>query len=176
MANQRNKDAKLMAKALALFIITYPNVVDDLTAKYGYDTTQYDSLGKLNVVENLIQGSPTFRKEITDIIGQAGGQYRNAADIIGSLVAGIGGGIGNLVQGVTSGVSGIIDATSDSGKQVRQTMAQAELIKAQAQIEQAKANQLAAQRKQNLTLIVGVASGAMVLAITVFAYFKFRKK
>jgi hypothetical protein len=160
-----NKDAKLMAKALAELILNFPDAVDALTTQYGYDTTQYDSLGKLNVVEYLIQKNANFRKQIVDLIAKMGG-YRGFIDAIINAVGNVG-----------NSITGIIDATSDSGKQVRQTMAQAELLKAQAAIEQAKSSAVAEKEKRKGLIIVATIGGVVILGgIGILAYFKLRKK
>lgn len=167
MASQRQIEAQLMAEALAELVLLYPKDVNSALLKYGIDASSFDPQMRLLYVEQMIQKHKDFAMLIVDMIGKKGGAYKNFA---------LAGAIAGAVSGVTSGIASIIDATSDAGKQARVTMAQAALLQAQAQIEQAKANQLAAQRKQNLTAVIGVSTAGMVLAIGIFAYFKFGRK
>lgn len=164
MANKRGTDAKLMAKALAELILNYPSEVDKLVSNYGYNTTEYDSRSKLEIVEFLIQNNSKFRKEIVDLIAQLGG-YRGFIDSIISAVGNVG-----------NSISGIIDATSDSGKKVRETMAQAELLKAQAAIEQARGSAtVEAEKRKGLIIAASIGGVALLGGLAIFAYFKFKK-
>jgi len=165
MASQRQIDAELMAKALVELILVYKNDVDSLLGSYGINSVDFSPQERLLFVERMIQTNPQFAKQVVNLIGAKGGEYRGFID---SII--------NAVGTVTSGITGIIDATSDSGKKVRETMAQAQLTAAQAQLEQAKAKQLEARRKNQTAKIVAISVGGVVLAVGIFAYFKFRKK
>ena len=170
MQSQRQKDAELMAKALVELILVYKKDVDSLLSAYKIDSSNFSPQERLLYVERMIQTNPQFARQILDLIYQKGVKYKNFGDAIAGAISG-------AIGGVFSGITGLVDATSDSGKKVRETMAQAQLIAAQAQLEKARAEQIAAARKrQNLTAIVGVTVAGMVLSIGIFGYLKFRKK
>lgn len=166
MASQRQIDADLMAKALAELILFHKEDVDSLLASYGIDSVDFSPQERLLYVERMIQTNKQFANQVVNLIGAKGGEYRGFID---SII--------NAVGGVTSGIAGIIDATSDSGKKVRETQAQAALTAAQAQLESARAQQqIAARRKQTTVATIGIVSVALVATVGIFAFFKFRKK
>jgi hypothetical protein len=160
MANQRKNDAVLMAQALAGLILIHRASVDSLLAEYDVNSRGMNASDTLFQVERLIRTNKNFGKRIIDLIAEKA-NYRGFIDAI--------------IGGVSSAINGIVDATNPASQEAKKTMAQSALLQAQAQIEMAKAAQIKASKSANLPLIVGVAVGGMVLAISIFAYFKYRK-
>lgn len=128
-----------LAKALAYFVLTYRSALNDLLLRYGVNISDLSPLQALQNTERLVQTQKGFAKDLLLTMGANFKSFRNEAGAdsggggldFGSLF----GGFGSIFSGtgaIMNGVTGIIDATSDSGKKVRETLAQAELIKAQA--------------------------------------------
>lgn len=163
MANQRKKDAVLMAKALAELVLVHRGDVDSLLAEYNVDSTDMSASDALFQMERLIRTNKKFAKRIVDMIAKKG-NYRGFIDAII-----------NAVGGVTSAIGGIVDATNPATQEAKKTMAQAALLQAQAQMEAAKAQQMQASKKSSLPIVIGISVVGVVIAVSVFAYFKYRK-
>lgn len=186
---------QLMAKALADFVLLHRGALDSLLKKYGINISGQDSMAALKRTEKMIQTQEGFAKDLLFAMNQryqafrnfeggdnkGGGDYTmNSAQSrmyfnkysnatgdgedkpkfdFGGLLAGIFQGAG----AVTAGVGSIINATSDTGK----TMAQAELLKAQAQLQaQGAAREIAAGRqKAQIRMVLIVIGGVVILGM-----------
>ena len=170
MADEREIMASRMAKALARTVINHRAELDSLLADYGYTTTELSDSDLIDFIGQKMREREGLAEAIYSLMRvKLTAKYKNiGGDFLGGLLGGVG--------GIMAGIQGLIDATSDSGKKVRETQAQAALEAARA--EQAKANAMlaAASKKSNTPLIIGIVGGVGLVGLGLFLYFKYGRK
>ena len=159
MLEYQNNNGKVGAKILAEQIMFNRSKMNELMARFGFNTENLSDYELITLMGNLSWKNKQFVPTLATYINS------NFRGFVGELVSGI----GELV-------SSLDDAFKTSDDETRQTQAQAELERARADAEAAKAEAARASANAKMWTLIGVSAIVVIGAVAGVILYRKRSK
>ena len=159
MLEYQNNNGKVGAKILAEQIMFNRSKMNELMARFGFNTENLSDYELITLMGNLSWKNKQFVPTLATYINS------NFRGFVGELVSGI----GELV-------SSLDDAFKTSDDETRQTQAQAELERAKADAEAAKSEASRASANAKMWTLIGVSAIVVIGAVAGVILYRKRSK